>query len=70
MIQFSYINPISTFAELLEIEQREFVFYQHIDFLDYQKQRLAFLEKQLNSPSVKALYDYVKINKPKIAVFA
>ena len=70
MIQFSPINPNSSFSELLEQEQREFAIYQHYDFLDYKKQRLAFLEKQLNAPSVKALYDYVGINKPKIGLFA
>jgi hypothetical protein len=70
MIQFSSINPNSSFAELLELERKEFALYQHHDFLDYQKQRLAFLEKHLNSDSVKSLHDYVKINQPKIGVFA
>lgn len=70
MIQFSSINQNSTFAELLELERKEFALYQHHDFLDYQKQRLAFLEKHLNSASVKALHDYVKTNQPKIGVFA
>lgn len=70
MIQFSSINPNSTFAELLELERKEFALYQHHDFLDYQKQRLAFLEQHLNSTSVKALHDYVKTNRPKIGVFA
>lgn len=70
MIQFSSINPNSTFAELLDLERKEFALHQHYDFLDYQKQRLAFLEKQLDNASVKALYDYVKTNQPKIGVFA
>ena len=70
MIQFSSINSSSSFAEMLELEQREFALYQHHDFLDYQKQRLVFLEKHLNSASVKALYDYVKNNNPKIGLFA
>lgn len=70
MIQFSSISQNSTFAELLELERKEFALYQHHDFLDYQKQRLAFLEKQSQNPSVKALYDYVKTNKLKIGVFA
>lgn len=70
MIQFSSINPNSSFAELLESERREFALYQHHDFLDYQKQRIAFLEKQLDSEAVKALLDYVKTHKPKIGVFA
>lgn len=70
MIQFSSINSSSSFAELLELEQREFALYQHHDFLDYQKQRLVYLEKHLNSASVKALYDYVKNNNPKIGLFA
>jgi pantetheine-phosphate adenylyltransferase len=70
MIQFSSINPNSTFAELLELERKEFALHQHIDYKDYQKQRLAFLEKQIDNVSIKALHDYVKTYKPKIAVFA
>lgn len=70
MITFSSINPNSTFTELLQLEQKEFALYQHHDFLDYQQQRLAFLEKQLSSASIKALHDFVKYNKPKIGVFA
>ena len=70
MITFKAIPTNSTFAELLAIEQKEFVLHQHIDFLEYQKQRLVFLEKQIDSPSIKALHDYVKVNKPNIAVFA
>jgi pantetheine-phosphate adenylyltransferase len=70
MIQFSNINPNATFAELLELEHNEFALHQHVDFLDYQKERLAFLEKQNSNPNAKALLDYVKINKPNIALFA
>jgi len=70
MINFSSINPNSSFAELLELERNEFSINQHVDFLEYQKQRLLFLETQTSNPNVKALYDYVKINKPSIAVFA
>ena len=58
MIQFSTINPNTSFAELFELEQKEFTLHQHIDFLDYQKQRLAFLEKHLTSPNSQALYDF------------
>ena len=70
MINFSSINPNSSFAELLELERNEFSINQHVDFLEYQKQRLEFLETQTSNPNVKALYDYVKTNKPSIAVFA
>ena len=70
MINFSTINPHSSFAELLDLERKEFSINQHVDFLEYQKQRLQFLETQTSNPNVKALYDYVKINKPSIAVFA
>lgn len=70
MINFSSINPNSSFAELLELERNEFSVNQHVDFLEYQKQRLQFLETQTSNPNLKALYDYVKINKPSIAVFA
>ncbi len=70
MINFSSINPNSSFAELLELERNEFSINQHVDFLEYQKQRLLFLESQTSNPNVKALYDYVKTNKPSIAVFA
>lgn len=69
MIQFSNINPNSTFAELLELEQKEFVLFQKHDFLEYQQQRLTFLEKNLDSESVKALHDYVRTHKPKIGLF-
>ncbi len=69
MIQFSNINPNSTFAELLELEQKEFVLFQKHDFLEYQQQRLAFLEKNLDSESVKAVHDYVRTQKPKIGLF-
>ncbi|MBI3518731.1 MAG: adenylyltransferase/cytidyltransferase family protein [Bacteroidetes bacterium] len=70
MIQFSSINPNSSFAELLELERKEFTLHQQVDFLDYQKQRLAFLAQQPTQPSVIALHDFVKINKPNIALFA
>lgn len=70
MIQFSSINPNSTFTELLELERKEFALHQHHDFLEYQKQRLAFLEKQTENASIKAIHDYVKTYQPKIAVFA
>ena len=70
MINFSTINPHSSFAELLDLERNEFSINQHVDFLEYQKQRLQFLETQTTNPNIKALYDYVKINKPSIAVFA
>jgi len=70
MIEFSSINPNSTFAELLDLERNEFALHQHHDFLEYQKQRVAFLEKLSDNNSVKALCDYVKYNKPKIGVFA
>lgn len=70
MIQFSAINPNSSFAELLELERKEFALNQHVDFLEYQKQRLDFLEKQNSNLYIKALYDYVKTYQPNIAVFA
>ena len=35
MIQFSNINQNSTFAELLELEQKEFAQHQGIDFIEY-----------------------------------
>ena len=70
MMNFSNINPRSSFAELLDLERKEFSINQHVDFLEYQKQRLQFLETQTSNPNVKALYDYVKINNPSIAVFA
>lgn len=70
MIQFSSINPNASFADLLQQEKNEFVIHQHIDFLEYQNQRLAFIKKQPSSANLVALHDYVKINKPSIAVFA
>ncbi len=70
MIQFSPINPNDSFADLLDLERKEFMLNQHVDFLEYKKQRLAFIEKQNCNPNVTALLDYVKINEPKIGVFA
>jgi len=70
MITFTSINPNSTFAEMLELERKEFALHQDLDFLEYKNQRLAFLEKQSDSAAAKALFDYVKTNKPNIAVFA
>jgi pantetheine-phosphate adenylyltransferase len=70
MIQFSQINSNASFAELLKQEKNEFILHQQVDFLEYQNQRIAFLEKQLPGVTIEALLDYVKINKPSIAVFA
>ena len=70
MIQFSNINPNASFAELLELERNEFALHQHVDFLEYRELRIAFLEKELRNSNAKALLEYVKINKPSIAVFA
>jgi pantetheine-phosphate adenylyltransferase len=70
MIQFIDINSSASFADLLALERKEFALHQHVDFLDYQKQRLAFLDKQPSNPNIKALLDYVKTTKPKIGVFA
>lgn len=70
MIQFSSINPNASFAELLQQEKKEFALQQHYDFLEYRKQRITFLEKQLSSVTIESLLDYVNINKPSIAVFA
>ncbi|MDF2448959.1 MAG: adenylyltransferase/cytidyltransferase family protein [Bacteroidota bacterium] len=69
MIVFSSIDPKLSFAELLEVERREFATHQEIDFREYKKQRLAFLDTQKN-PNAKTLYDFVKSNQPKIGVFA
>lgn len=70
MIQFSSINPNSTFAELLDLERKEFALNQRFDFLEYQKQRLDFLKKYSSNSNLKALYEFVKTYNPKIAVFA
>lgn len=70
MIQFSSINPNSTFVELLELERKEFASHQGIDFIEYRMQRISFLEKQNSNKNIEALLDYVKANKPNIAVFA
>jgi len=70
MIQFSSISQNSSFAELLEQEKQEFKLHQHVDFLDYKKQRLDFLYSQTESFSVKALIDYVESFQPKIGLFA
>lgn len=69
MTPFNNINPNSSFAELLKQEQEEFKTHQHVDFLEYKKQRLAFLEQHASHATVKALIDYVNIYKPKIGLF-
>lgn len=69
MIEFKHINPNSSFAELLKQEQEEFKTHQHVDFLEYKKERLAFLAKQVDNANVKALIDYVNTYKPKIGLF-
>lgn len=70
MIQFSSIKSNASFAELLQQEKNEFILHQQIDFLEYRKQRISFLEKQQPSATIEALLDYVKTNKPNIALFA
>ncbi len=69
MASYFSINLNDSFAELLELERKEFALHQHIDFVDYKKERLAFLEKQIGNPNIKALLDYVKNNQPNIAIF-
>jgi pantetheine-phosphate adenylyltransferase len=70
MNHFSSINPNSTFAELLELEQKEFVLHQHVDYLVYKKERLTFIEQQADFKNKEALIDYVTTRVPNIAVFA
>ena len=69
-MQFSSINPNSSFADLLKQEQAEFKTHQHIDFSEYRKQRLSFLKTQPDSLSINALVDYVENFQPKIGLFA
>jgi pantetheine-phosphate adenylyltransferase len=70
MIQFSNINSNNTFAQLLEAERKEFALHQHVDFIEYRMQRISFLEQQSSNEKIVALLDYVKTNKPNIALFA
>jgi len=70
MNSFSSINPNGTFAELLELEQKEFVLHQHVDYLVYKKERLTFIEQQADFKNKEALIDYVTTRVPNIAVFA
>ncbi len=70
MIPFKNIPNNAAFGELFELEKNEFLLHQQIDYVEYKMQRLTFLENQTNSKSCQALIDYLKINKPKIAVFA
>ncbi len=69
-MQFSSINPNSSFADLLKQEQAEFKTHQHIDFSEYRKHRLSFLKTQPDSLSINALVDYVENFQPKIGLFA
>ena len=70
MNHFSSINPNSTFVELLESEQKEFVLHQHVDYLIYKKERLTFIEQQADFKNKQALIDYITTRVPNIAVFA
>jgi pantetheine-phosphate adenylyltransferase len=70
MNHFSSINPNSTFAELLELEQKEFVLHQRVDYLIYKKERLLFIEQQADFKNKQELIDYVTTRVPNIAVFA
>lgn len=70
MNSFSSINPNGTFAELLELEQKEFVLHQHVDYLVYKKERLKFIEQQADFKNKQALIDYITTRVPNIAVFA
>jgi pantetheine-phosphate adenylyltransferase len=69
MIAFSNISPNSSFAELFKQEQSEFSLHQAVDYVEYKKQRLAFLEKQSDNVNVKALIDYINTYKPRIGLF-
>lgn len=69
MLSFSPINSSATFADLLKQEQTEFKANQQIDFLEYKKERLAFLATQPNNANVKALVDYITTYVPKIGLF-
>jgi pantetheine-phosphate adenylyltransferase len=70
MMHFSPINPNSTFTELLELEQKEFVLHQHLDYLIYKKGRLLFIKQQGDFENKQALIDYVTKRVLNIAVFA
>lgn len=70
MIHFNSIPTNSKFSELLALEKKEFATHLQIDFLEYKKQRLAFLQQQEKTESINALIDYVTVNKSNIAVFA
>ena len=70
MNHFSSINPNSTFVKLLELEQKEFVLHQHVDYLIYKKERLTFIEQQADFKNKQALIDYITTRVPNIAVFA
>jgi pantetheine-phosphate adenylyltransferase len=70
MNHFSSINPNSTFVELLELEQKEFVLHQHVDYLVYKKERLTFIEQQADFKNKEAFIDYITTRVPNIAVFA
>jgi pantetheine-phosphate adenylyltransferase len=69
MIAFSNITPNSSFAELFKQEQSEFSLHQSVDYTEYKKQRLVFLEKHVDNVNVKALIDYINTYKPRIGLF-
>jgi pantetheine-phosphate adenylyltransferase len=59
-----------SFAKQFEAEREIFLQYQHHDFLEYKKARLAHLKKINADKKLNALIDYVNQFEPRIAVFA
>jgi pantetheine-phosphate adenylyltransferase len=59
-----------SFAKQLEAEKQLFQQYQHHDFPEYKKARLAHLKKINADKKLNALIDHLNFYSPRIAVFA
>ena len=57
------------FSKQMEAERKTFSQYQHFDFTDYKKARIAYLKNINADKKLNALIDYVNSYVPRIAVF-
>lgn len=58
-----------SFSKQMETERKIFSQYQHFDFADYKKARIAHLKNINTDKKLNALIDYVNSYVPRIAVF-
>ncbi len=58
-----------SFSKQMEMEKKIFSQYQHFDFADYKKSRIAHLKSINSDKKLNALIDYISSHTPRIAVF-